>query len=61
MTGFAFQSDTSCVLLAGGSFADGGVLATFSPAGALIALRILYGLFSVFSFKIKKLTLLSEL
>ena len=49
MTGFAFQSDTSCVLLAGGSFADGGVLATFSPAVALIALRILYGLFSVFS------------
>ena len=43
------------------AFADGGVLATFSPVGALIALRILYGLFSVFSFKIKKLTLLSEL
>ena len=43
------------------AFADGGVLATFSPAGALIALRILYGLFSVFPFKIKKLTLLSEL
>ena len=36
------------------AFADGGVLATFSPDGALIALRILYGLFSVFSFKIKK-------
>ena len=43
------------------AFADGGVLATFSPAGALIALRILCGLFSVFPFKIKKLTLLSEL
>ena len=43
------------------AFADGGVLATFSLVGALIALRILYGLFSVFSFKIKKLTLLSEL
>ena len=36
------------------AFADGGVLATFSPAGALIALRILHGLFSVFPFKIKK-------
>ena len=36
------------------AFADGGVLATFSPAGALIALRILCGLFSVFPFKIKK-------
>ena len=43
------------------AFADGGILATFSRAGALITLRILYGLFSVFSFKIKKLTLLSEL
>ena len=43
------------------AFADGGILATFSPAGALIALRILCGLFSVFPFKIKKLTLLSEL
>ena len=36
------------------SFADGGVLATFSLVGALIALRILYALFSVFPFKIKK-------
>ena len=43
------------------AFAGGGVLATFSPAGALITLRILFGLFSVFPFKIKKLTLLSEL
>lgn len=43
------------------AFAGGGVLATFSPAGALIALRILYGLFPIFPFKIKKLTLLSEL
>ena len=52
MTGFALQSDTSCVLLAGGSFADGGVLATFSPVGALIALRILYALFFLY-FRLK--------
>ena len=43
------------------AFADGGVLATFSPVGTLITLRILYVFFSVFPFKIKKLTLLSEL